>query len=84
MTPVQELLNRLVVHIVNPAIKGLFVLALLFFLWGVVEFIRNSDSDDGRTKGKQHMFWGVIGMSIMVGVNTIIYIALGTLQSIAR
>ncbi len=84
MSPVSELIGRFVTFIVNPAIKLLFIVALVYFLWGVAEFIRKADSDDGRSEGKRHMFWGVIGMAIMISVNAIIAMALGTLESIAR
>lgn len=54
--------------IINPIIMLLFVLALLMFFWGLAEFILKAGSDDGRTKGKQHMLWGLIGIFIMFGV----------------
>ncbi len=79
-----QALNKLVEIIVNPIIKLAFAVALIIFLWGVVEFIKNADSDDGRKKGKLHMLWGVIGMAIMFGVNGIIGIVQGTIDSIAR
>jgi hypothetical protein len=84
MSPVSDLLTRLVNAIVNPLIRFMFVIALMYFLYGVVQFIRNSDSDDGRTVGKRHMLYGVIGMSIMISVYAIMSIAFGTLESLAR
>jgi len=52
--------------IVDPIIYFLFALALLYFLYGVLEIIRNADSDEARKTGQQHVFWGVIGMTIMI------------------
>lgn len=79
-----QALQKLVEIIVNPIIKLAFAAALLYFLWGVVEFIKNSDSESDREKGKLHMLWGVIGMAIMVGVNGIIGIIQGTIDSLAK
>ena len=67
--------NRL---IVNPLIALLFALALMFFLYGVFEFLANSDNEEKKTKGKSHMIWGIIGITIMMGVWTILNIILNT------
>jgi len=54
--------------IINPLILFLFALAVVFFLYGVLEFIMNQDNEEAKTKGKSHMIWGVIGVTIMMGV----------------
>lgn len=64
--------------IVNPLIRLLFAVALVVFLWGVFEYIKDSDSSDGREKGKKHIIWGIIGLLIMVSAYSIINIALET------
>lgn len=64
--------------ILNP-IKGfMFTLALVIFLWGLVQFIWKADSDKDRDVGRQHMMWGIIGLFIMVAVVAIINIFLNT------
>ncbi len=52
--------------ILNPLIVLLFGIALLVFLYGVFEYVRGGDSEDSRSKGTQHMFWGIFGLFIMV------------------
>ncbi len=64
--------------IINPLIIFLFALALAFFLYGVFEFILNQDNDEKKTQGKSHMIWGIIGLTIMFGVWTILNILLRT------
>ena len=66
-------------EIVNPLIKLLFALAVAFFLWGVFEFLMNQDNDEKRSTGKMHMFWGVIGLAIMMGVFLIMNLILNTI-----
>lgn len=44
----------------------LFAAALTFFIWGVVEFMRNADNSEDRKKGKQKMLWGIIALTLMV------------------
>lgn len=77
-------LQKIVDVIVNPAIKLLFILAFIVFLWGMVEFIRSADNETGRDKGKLHMLWGVIGLAIMVSVNGIMRILQGTIDSLGK
>lgn len=58
--------------IINPLILLLFALALAYFLYGVFEFIINQQNEEKKTSGKSHMLWGVVGLTIMMGVWTIL------------
>lgn len=66
--------------IINPLILFLFTLALAFFLFGVFEFIANQANEEKKTAGKQHMLWGVIGITIMMGVWFLMNLILTTLN----
>ena len=68
--------NRL---IINPLITLLFALAMVFFLYGMVEFLFNQANEEKKTSGKSHMLWGIIGITIMMGVWAILGIVLNTL-----
>ena len=48
-------------------IPMLFSIALAWFIWGIVDFIRGADSSEMRSKGKQRMLWGILGLLAMVG-----------------
>ncbi len=65
-------------QIINPIIKILFALAVVFFLYGVFEFILNQQSEEKKTTGKSHMLWGIVGITIMIGVWSILTIVLNT------
>lgn len=65
-------------ELINPILRFLFPLAILLFLIGVVQFIINSDSPEGRTTGIRHIIWGIVGIVIMLGVFSIINL-LGTI-----
>jgi uncharacterized membrane protein YjfL (UPF0719 family) len=73
-----EIIEKFASIIVNPAIMVLFALAFVIFLWGVVQYIRNSSSSESNTTGRDHILWGLIGMAIMVSAFTIIKIVIGT------
>src|SRR3989344_598962 len=65
-------------QIINPLILFLFALALVYFLYGLVEFIGNSTNDEKKTTGKTHMLWGIIGLTIMMVVWAILGIVVNT------
>lgn len=64
--------------IIDPLLLIFFAAGFLYFLWGITVFIWKSDSEEGRSTGIKHMFWGVIGMFIMVAAWGIINIIKGT------
>lgn len=77
---VDDFIYKVNAAIVNPLIKLLFALALVFFLWGVLEFLMNPTEEEAKTKGKSHMLWGIIGMTIMFSVYGLMYLVLDTFQ----
>ena len=66
--------------IIEPIIGFLIALAVVYFLWGVIEFIAGSDNEEKRDAGKKHMMWGVAGIFIMVSVFGIMNLICGTLN----
>ena len=74
----QSLLLRINEHILNPTIILLFAVATVVFLWGLVQFLIDTDSDTGRSDGKKEIMYGLIGMFIMVSVFGIVSLALNT------
>jgi uncharacterized membrane protein YidH (DUF202 family) len=71
-------LNNVNRVIINPIIVLLFAAALAYFAWGMIEFLTNQNSEEKKTAGKQHMIWGVVGLTIMMGVWTLLNIVLNT------
>ena len=66
--------------IINPLILFLFALAVVYFLYGVLEFLMNQENEEKKTSGKSHMLWGVVGIVIMMGVFTILNMIISTLN----
>ena len=65
-------------QIINPLIVFLFALATAFFLFGIFQFVTNAENEEKRTEGRNHILWGVIGLTIMIGVWTILNVILNT------
>ena len=66
--------------IINPLIILIFALAFVYFLFGVFQFVGNQDNDEKRDIGKSHMLWGIVGITIMMGVWFILGVILRTLD----
>ena len=72
MPSLTKLISNIELYILNPLMTLLLAAGLLVFFWGLAQFILNAGSEDGRSLGKKHMLWGVIGMFIMVAAREIV------------
>lgn len=75
------MLNKLITEVLNPFIGFLFVLAIVVFLYGIIELLAGADNEEKRTTGKKHLMWGVVGLFIMVSVYAIIQVIKNSLLS---
>ncbi len=82
------LVYRISDYILNPLIKLGFVVALVIFLWGVVDYIRDKNSGfifdkDGKKSGDgaSRIVWGLIGLFVMVSAYGILNMIKGLLGS---
>jgi len=77
ITTLMNSINRV---LINPLIILLFALATVYFIFGVVKYLLNPDSEEIRKSSKTHMLWGIIGMFIMFSVFGIMTLILNTLD----
>ena len=61
-----QVIENIKVYIISPIIGLMFAVALAYFLFGLYEFVAGADNEDRVKQGRQHIFWGLIGMFIMV------------------
>ncbi|MFT5849801.1 MAG: uncharacterized membrane protein YbhN (UPF0104 family) [Patiriisocius sp.] len=64
--------------ILFPLITLMMALAFLYFLYGAFEYVKNANNESAREVGRQHLFYGVIGMLVMLSAMAILSIAAGT------
>lgn len=74
--------NPVINEIVNPIILFIFGLAVLFFVYGVVQMIMHADDPTARATGRNHMLYGAIGMFIMISAWGIIGLISNTLKGV--
>ena len=78
-TTFDALFKKIIDNIVSPVIYLVASLAIVYFVWGVMQFIGNADKAEKRDEGYQHMIWGIIGIFIMVSAKGIIYLILNVM-----
>ncbi len=54
-------------QVLNAVVPLLIALAVVFFVWGVVMYVVASD-EEAKTKGRDRMIYGIIGLAVIVGL----------------
>ena len=63
----RDLVAMIMNNVLGPLVPLLISLTILVFIWGIIKFIKNADSKE-REEGKRYMFWGIIGIFVMVSL----------------
>ncbi len=53
--------------ILNTIIPVLIVLAVVLFIWGIIQYVIGSD-EEAKKKGKDRMIFGIIGLVVIVAM----------------
>lgn len=70
--------------IINPLIRLMFAVAIVVFLWGVIEMLVSSDDAEKLATGRRHMFWGIIGLFVMVSAFGLINLVIDFLGQLSQ
>lgn len=54
--------------LLDALIPFLITLAVLYFFWGVAQYILKSDDEEGRRNARNIMIYGIIALFVIVGV----------------
>jgi len=63
-----KILNYFTCLIKESVMPLLITLAVVGFIWGVIQFFLGAENEDKRKKGKQFMIWGLIAIFVIVSV----------------
>ena len=66
------------VSIINALMPFIVGLAVLFFVWGVFQFVASAGDEEKRTEGRNKMIYGIIGIFVMVSVWGLVNLLEGT------
>jgi hypothetical protein len=64
--------------IVKSIIPLLFIVALAFFVWGIVQYFLNPNNSKEREKGRQYIVWALIGMFVLFSIAGLVEILRNT------
>lgn len=63
-----DLMSYITCIIGKSVIPLIFALAVASFVWGVVQYVINSDEEAKRAKGRSFMIWGILALTVMVSI----------------
>ena len=55
-------------QIINLLIPIVFALAMLYFFWGLAQYILASGDPEKREEGRNKMIWGIVALFVMAAV----------------
>ncbi|MFA5791496.1 MAG: pilin [Candidatus Paceibacterota bacterium] len=61
----------------NNVIPVLIALGVVYFVWGVVQYVIYSD-EEAKKAGKMRMIYGIIGLAVIVSLWGLVYIVVNT------
>lgn len=67
-TDFKSVINCSIHFLVSKIVPILIGLSFVVFLWGVLRFIQGAGEETAREEGKLFMFWGIIGLFVMISV----------------
>ncbi len=74
------IISKINQNIINPIIIIMFAVAMVYFVYGILEYLVKSKSDPAAIKaGAKHMGWGLFGMFVMVSVFGFLQFIINTL-----
>ena len=67
--------------LLNAVVPLIIGLAVIYFLWGVVQFVMNASDEDAKKKSRDTMIWGIIAIFIATSFWGILGILQGTFSA---
>ena len=68
-----DTLTKQVGKAVGSLIPIMFALALIWFFWGLIKFIRSAGDPKEAANGKNIMIYGVIAIAVMISIYGIVF-----------
>ncbi len=78
-----RLITAIINEVLDPLIFLFFGLAVLYFLFGLVKYIANTDNEEKRKIGQRHILFSLIGLVIMTGAWGLLQFVDNSLEQIA-
>jgi len=66
MTDLTSIIKFLSDTLANGIIPLLIGLAVVGFIYGIIQYFLNSENEEKRKKGKEFMLWGIIALFVII------------------
>ncbi len=76
----QGIVSLIISSILNPVVALLVGAAVVYFMWGVLTYVKRGSEEGDREKGIQMMSYGIMAIFVMVSVWGLVYILINTFQ----
>ncbi len=76
-----ELVKRISIFILNPLIQLMLAAATAYFIWGIVQYFLSKKAGEDTNQYSRHMVWGLLGLTIMLGVFGIMRLIVDTVDA---
>lgn len=63
--------------ILNYVIPVLIALGMVYFIWGVIQYVVGG-GEEAKTKGRNTMIFGIIGLAVIVAMWGLVYLIVNT------
>jgi succinate dehydrogenase/fumarate reductase cytochrome b subunit len=63
---VGDIINMGTCILLKSVVPLLFALAIVAFVWGIIQYFLNPENEEKKKKGKSYMIWGLIALFVMV------------------
>jgi nitrogen fixation-related uncharacterized protein len=73
-----DVINYITCLIAKSVVPLIFTLAVVMFIWGVVQYVINDQEQAKKEKGRQFMIWGIIALTVMVSMWGLVSLLGGT------
>ncbi|KND47764.1 MAG: hypothetical protein AB201_02420 [Parcubacteria bacterium C7867-006] len=60
-------------QIIGRIIPIMFALAIIYFFWGLVVFLRAAGDPKAQEAGRNQMIWGVVAIAVMLSIYGLVY-----------
>jgi len=68
VTNLKSLITNIIKCLLNPLVVLMVGLSIIIFIWGVFKFIRSDSGSDDKSAGRAFMFWGIVGIFVMISL----------------
>lgn len=78
LSSVGGILDYLTCLIIGNLVPLLFAIAVVGFIWGVIQMVLNPEDAEKRKQGKMYMVWGIVGLFVMLSIWGLVQILANT------